>query len=339
METQTNAQRVEAIEAELRSVADGPLAIMRSCCRDWMVRTVDPLVAQRLSVIIHKVDLIRKVASEVIAGDMEVALAMGFLIKKLTRMVELAGSARLFTEDVMDVTPDGRSRLAMYGVLVSLAMVENMAGGHYRLLFTEWQEATPPEPQGLPMMLFDDDTSDAPECPPEPEKKNSGFPEQMGDVSIEYMRSMGLTGRAILCLSRAGIKTLDELMEWPERSLRQIRGVGDAVMASIRDTLAKVGLTIKKGGAPRKGWADEPVLTRKGYVPRLYDDLHYLFCYTNLHNSASQFYQAGIKTIGELLECTETDVLLLRGIGPATMTNLEMALGLFGFSLAKGNEA
>ncbi len=80
-------------------------------------------------------------------------------------------------------------------------------------------------------------------------------PGELGDsddgvLPIEDLR---LSNRALNCLKRHGIETVDALLDMSEHDLRELRGMGVKLIEEIREQLAEQGLQIRDGEAVAAG--------------------------------------------------------------------------------------
>jgi len=63
-------------------------------------------------------------------------------------------------------------------------------------------------------------------------------------VPVEELR---LSNRALNCLKRHGVNTLDQLIQMSEEDLYDLRGMGDKLVEEVAERLAERGLTVKGG--------------------------------------------------------------------------------------------
>lgn len=142
------------------------------------------------------------------------------------------------------------------------------------------------------------------------------------DASID---ELGLSARAQHCLQNANIRTIRELTLCYETDLLKIKNFGRKCLREVKEALAEHGLHMKGS------WCRFTVPEPFSLDSAIYE--------LGLHHSAAEALRgARIKTVGELIQHTERDLLRLQGIGGMRVKLIKAALKPHGLHLAEEPE-
>jgi hypothetical protein len=71
----------------------------------------------------------------------------------------------------------------------------------------------------------------------------------LGDVPARTIRDLGLPGRAVTALTRAGVVGIDDLAVLTRRDLAAINGLGPGLIAAIRLVVPEPAVSSARSGA------------------------------------------------------------------------------------------
>ena len=147
---------------------------------------------------------------------------------------------------------------------------------------------------------------------------------------IDPIKALGLSARATYWLGASGITRVGDLLDMTLAELLRHRGVGLVMADEVRTALRRRGLALKvyERRAPPIPVLGDPTMP----VEVLYHAHRVGF------RSVQRLEEIGVRSIGDLAGHTASDLLALRGIGPAVLAGIREELAALGFSLAKEGE-
>ena len=138
-----------------------------------------------------------------------------------------------------------------------------------------------------------------------------------------------LSVRSRNCLQKMGVKTLGDLARCTEAELLSYKNFGETSLKEIKNLLASKGLRLGMGreveaGGRRKR---EPLAPDPEVLARSTDTLQLSVRGRNC------LKRLQIRTIGELIQCTEAELLACKNFGQTSLTELKNKLADLGLSL------
>ncbi|TGG78668.1 MAG: hypothetical protein ERJ69_08265, partial [Aphanocapsa feldmannii 288cV] len=152
--------------------------------------------------------------------------------------------------------------------------------------------------------------------------------------SNQPIEDLGLSIRAINCLKRGGIHILLDLAGKSEAELLNLKNFGEKSVKEVREALHKLNLSLPFGReeitrAKQSSAANGKVSEKPNAASR--DDLKSLSLTPRTLNC---LYRGQIFFVSELIEKTESDLLMLPNIGQTALSEITTCLADLGLSLS-----
>lgn len=138
-----------------------------------------------------------------------------------------------------------------------------------------------------------------------------------------------LSVRSRNCLQKMGVRTLGDLARCTEAELLSYKNFGETSLKEIKSILSSKGLHLGMGreGEGRTGPDDEVLAADAALLSRSVDELGLSV------RSRNCFDRLQIRTVGELIQCTEAELLACRNFGQTSLAEIKAKLADLGLSL------